>query len=278
MTRNVLKSWKEIANYLSVSVRTAQRWKQERGLPVRQPGTQQRSAVLALAAELDRWLLQPSAEDAKAAAEEVELSDINATDMLWKRHSRPPRYAAEIRLLLTMYRKWAQADSMAVLEELSAFALQQCKAESAGFSIRQTDERGTQIFRWMGTRGRMKEFAGGTTPADFSPCAVCLARDSAQLFMYPEKFYTYLDIISPIAELLLIPVHDAHSPVGTIWIISHENLRRFDLEDVRVLTDLASIAAAALASKPGSDRADPERPDPGTIGRAMVSGTIRRVE
>jgi hypothetical protein len=252
MNRNVLKSWKEIAGYLSVSVRTAQRWKQERGLPVRQPGTQRRSAVLAITAELDRWLLQSSEGNSKTPLEEVELSDVNATNMLWSRHSRPPRYPAEIRLLLAMYRKWAQADSLSLLEELSSFAMQQCKAESAGFSIRETDERGAQIFRWTATRGRMEEFVGGTTPANFSPCAVCLARDSPQLFVYPEKLYTYLDAVSPIGELLLVPMHEIHSPIGTIWVISHENFRRFDLEDVRVLTDLASIAAAALATQVGS--------------------------
>jgi hypothetical protein len=247
MHRNILKSWKEIASYLSVSVRTAQRWKQERGLPVRQPGTGRKGAVLALTTELDRWLQQSSPQNATGATEEDALADIDTTNMLWSRYLRPPRYTAEIRLLLAMYRKCAQADSVCVLEELSTFAMQQCKAESAGFSILETNEHGTQLFRWRATRGRMKKFAGGTIPADFSPCAVCLARDSAQLFVYPEKFYTYLEPISPIAELLLIPVHDLHAPVGTIWIICHENPRRFDLEDVRVLTDLASVAAAVLA-------------------------------
>lgn len=49
-----LNSWKEIAGHLGVTVRTAQRWELEKGLPVRRlPG--ERARVLANAADLDRW-------------------------------------------------------------------------------------------------------------------------------------------------------------------------------------------------------------------------------
>jgi hypothetical protein len=49
-----LSSWKEIAAYLGVGVRTAQIWEQERALPVhRLPGG--RGRVLASVAELDTW-------------------------------------------------------------------------------------------------------------------------------------------------------------------------------------------------------------------------------
>lgn len=49
-----LASWKEIADYLAVTVRTAQNWEPERGLPVhRVPGG--RGRVYALTAELDAW-------------------------------------------------------------------------------------------------------------------------------------------------------------------------------------------------------------------------------
>ncbi len=52
--RRELSSWKEIAAFLAVSVRTAQSWERERGLPVRRlPGG--RSLVLASTAELRLW-------------------------------------------------------------------------------------------------------------------------------------------------------------------------------------------------------------------------------
>lgn len=53
--RPVLSSWKEIAEYLGVSVRTAQLWERERGLPVRRmPG--EKSRVIAYREEIDAWL------------------------------------------------------------------------------------------------------------------------------------------------------------------------------------------------------------------------------
>ncbi len=52
-----LTTWKEIAEYLGVTVRTAQHWEEERGLPVRRmPGP--RGRVLARVAELEAWKQQ----------------------------------------------------------------------------------------------------------------------------------------------------------------------------------------------------------------------------
>jgi DNA-binding transcriptional regulator YiaG len=53
---HVLNSWKEIATYMGRGVRTVQRWERELGLPVRRPRGKSRSAVIALAADLDQWL------------------------------------------------------------------------------------------------------------------------------------------------------------------------------------------------------------------------------
>jgi hypothetical protein len=52
----ILNSWKEIAIYLGRGVRTVQRWEQDLGLPVHRPRGKQRSAVLAVPAELDLWI------------------------------------------------------------------------------------------------------------------------------------------------------------------------------------------------------------------------------
>ena len=52
-----LSSWKEIAHYLGVNVRTAQKWERERRLPVRRAAGA-RSRVSAEAASLDDWKQQ----------------------------------------------------------------------------------------------------------------------------------------------------------------------------------------------------------------------------
>ena len=53
---NVLKSWKEVAEYLKVSVRTAQRWKHEFGLPVHRMEGEHESGILAFPDEIEQWL------------------------------------------------------------------------------------------------------------------------------------------------------------------------------------------------------------------------------
>ena len=53
---NTLQSWKEIARYLGRGVRTAQRWEQKAGLPVRRPQPGDRSPVFAFPDEIDAWL------------------------------------------------------------------------------------------------------------------------------------------------------------------------------------------------------------------------------
>ena len=56
MNEEVLNSWKEIAAYLGRGVRTVQRWEQDLALPVRRPRGKERSAVIALKSDLNRWL------------------------------------------------------------------------------------------------------------------------------------------------------------------------------------------------------------------------------
>ena len=51
-----INSWKEIAAYLRVDIRTARRWAQERGLPLRRIPGEGRRAVFAYASEIDAWL------------------------------------------------------------------------------------------------------------------------------------------------------------------------------------------------------------------------------
>jgi len=51
-----LESWKDIANYLKTSVRTAQRWEEQNGLPVTRILRDKRSAVYANTVDLDQWL------------------------------------------------------------------------------------------------------------------------------------------------------------------------------------------------------------------------------
>ena len=252
--RKILKSWKEIASYLGVGMRTAQRWTAVRGLPVKSPGASGRSAVLGFSDDIDRWL-----STSKVHVREP-LDEIITTDLLTSRPSRPRQLERELEALLEIGCKIARKSTSDVLRSIAAFALAHCKAESAGFSILGTE--GTQeIFRWVATCGRMKKFERGTTPANFSPCGVCLERNSPLLLQYPARYYAYLQPIAPVAELLLIPMYDHNVGIGTIWIISHSGRRKFDAEDVRVMTNLSELASATVSatrSRSSSSRSDPK--------------------
>ena len=61
-----------------------------------------------------------------------------------------------------------------------------------------------------------------------------------------DRHFRYFADVSPrIVEALLVPFHVGGKAVGTVWVISHEETRQFDAEDVRVLKILAEFAAAA---------------------------------
>jgi PAS domain S-box-containing protein len=123
-----------------------------------------------------------------------------------------------------------------------------CKAQSAGISLLEKAENGEQIFRWVAATGAMGTYIARTAPRDFGPSGICLERSCAQLFSHPERYYTYLNRILPMAELLLIPLYADNEGLGTLWVICHDTERTFDREDVRILTSLADFTAATLCT------------------------------
>jgi hypothetical protein len=52
----VLRSWKEIANYVGASVKTVQRWEQHYNFPIRRLKRCKGAAVFALKADVDSWV------------------------------------------------------------------------------------------------------------------------------------------------------------------------------------------------------------------------------
>jgi Tol biopolymer transport system component len=55
-----LNSWKEIAAYLDCSVKTAQRWERDEGLPVHRHKHQRQASIYAFPSEIDAWRKQRS--------------------------------------------------------------------------------------------------------------------------------------------------------------------------------------------------------------------------
>jgi len=61
-----LASWKEIATYLGVDVRTCQRWEKSLGLPVRRLDASAKSRVFASKVEIDTWMARVSSKPGAA--------------------------------------------------------------------------------------------------------------------------------------------------------------------------------------------------------------------
>lgn len=160
-----------------------------------------------------------------------------------ERASREPDLAAENRALLQLTDYLAR-DSQELLQKLSEIALDLCAAGSAGVSIL---EEHNEIFRWYGAAGEFASMRGDVLPQFFSPCGTVLARGSTQLMAYPERHFTYLADFKPVVvEVLLIPFRVNEKIVGTVWVVSHTPEHGFDSEDVRLVSSLATFAAAGF--------------------------------
>ncbi|NMF65385.1 PAS domain S-box protein [Brasilonema octagenarum] len=179
---------------------------------------------------------------------QINLEDILITEELSRRLPKTIDLQAENQALHTLARQLAESPQI-MLKTLVAVARDLCQAGTAGVSLLEITPTGEEIFRWVALAGELEEYEQGTSPGDFSPCGVCLERRSPQLFLYPERYFTYFQQAKPaIIESLIIPLAIDEQPLGTIWIVSHDEQRHFDSEDVRLMTSLANFTAAALGS------------------------------
>jgi len=160
------------------------------------------------------------------------LESVLCTEELKRRPSRPPDYEKENRALVSLAQ--ALVDSpRTILQVLADMILEVFQADSAGISL-VTEDGGR--FHWPAIAGRWKTHIGGGTPRDFGPCGDVLDRNSPLLFRRLERRYTYfLPVTPPAEECLLVPFYVEGRAVGTIWAIAHDDRRKFDGEDLRML-------------------------------------------
>src|SRR3989454_977868 len=172
----------------------------------------------------------------------VPLESILCTEELHRRPWRPPDYGKENRALVAL--AIALADSpRTILQTLAEKALEVVQADSAGLSLLTKDEK---RFYWPAIAGAWQPHLGGGTPRDFGPCGDVLDRNVPMLFTHWERRYPYLRPATPLAEEgLLVPFYVNGKAVGTIWAIAHNDRRKFDAEDLRLLESLGRFASAA---------------------------------
>jgi PAS domain S-box-containing protein len=176
--------------------------------------------------------------------ESVPLDSILCTEELRRRPSRRPDYEKESRALVSLAR--ALADSpRSVLQTLADTMLEVFDAGSTGISLL-TKEDGGKRFYWPAIAGMWKQYIGGGSPRDFGPSGDVLDRNTTLLFGHLEQRYTYFRPVTPnVQEALLIPFYVNGKAVGTIWAVAHDQERKFDTEDERMMKSLGQFASSA---------------------------------
>ena len=184
-------------------------------------------------------------QELTTAARQAQLDDILITGEIIGRKPRRTNHAAEKNALVALAREMSDRPRH-LFQKLVDLALELCHAGSAGISLLKSGPEG-EHFSWEALAGVYAPHVGRTTPRDFSPCGVTLDRNAPQLFSDPGRYFTYFNAVQPaIVEGLVIPLYVQGRPIGTIWIVSHDERRRFDAEDVRIITSLGEFTSAAF--------------------------------
>jgi PAS domain S-box-containing protein len=174
----------------------------------------------------------------------VPVESILCTEELHRRPSRLPDYENENRALVALAQVLADSPHT-VLQTLADTLLDICQAGSAGVSLLTTEEDGKRFY-WPAIAGSWKSHIGGGTPRDFGPCGDVLDRNTPLLFSHVERRYTYFKpVLPPVEEALLVPFYVGGKAVGTIWVVAHEEHRKFDAEDLRIMSSLGRFASSA---------------------------------
>jgi PAS domain S-box-containing protein len=175
------------------------------------------------------------------------VDDVITTQMLEQRPARPPGYAAESQALLSLMTELAESP-FTVLQRLCDITLELLGAQSSGISLEENNGE-EEIFRWHATAGEYRRYLGGTMPRHFSPCGTVLDRGTSLLMDEPDRFYPYMaSLHEPVREVLLVPFGRGNELIGTVWAVAHDDAKKFDAEDHRLLSSLARFASMAVKS------------------------------
>jgi GAF domain-containing protein len=173
------------------------------------------------------------------------LEEVLATELLARRISRVGDPALVIDAVSVLSNAMLTGSDR-VLDLLVHTAMRLCGAHSAGISLEDRTET-PLVFRWRAIAGRLAPFLHGTMPRDFSPCGETVARNQPLLMREPERHYRYAAALGlPLKEVLLAPFSVGGRPVGTVWVVAHDDQVQFDAEDARRVQLLSSFAGLAI--------------------------------
>jgi signal transduction histidine kinase/CheY-like chemotaxis protein len=186
------------------------------------------------------------------------LDSVIITSELSRRTLRDRDLAAEHLALTALMEEMAivagKTGSDRILQRLVETARCLCRADTAGISMLEMHGE-NEVFRWHAIAGPWAYLAGGTIDRGLSACGMVVHANAPVLMERPQRHYGMLPGGDPIAEMLMIPFHFEDRPVGTLWVVSlGDDGRRFDAEDLRLLTSLARFASIAYRLTLTQDR------------------------
>lgn len=158
-----------------------------------------------------------------------------------RRTPRQPDHEAENEAFIQLAEELS-ANPQNVLQKLTDIAVGLCRAGSAGVSLLENQD-GKLVFRWAALAGTYVIHRQGTMAHHNSPCGVTIERDATQLMYLPEVVFPMRET-PRIYEALLVPFHIERVPIGTVWVVTHDEKRKFDQEDERIVRSLSKFAAA----------------------------------
>ena len=177
-----------------------------------------------------------------AGAPSGTVAEVDISSELSRRHARLPDSAAENQALKQLAQEMAENPGN-ILQKLVEVAHDLCRADTAGISLLETHD-GRAVFRWEALAGVYAAHRNRTMPRDASPCGTTLDRNATQLMYMAERAFPALKAEPPVVEALLVPFHVGERPIGTVWVVAHDDRRKFDSEDARIVRTLATFASA----------------------------------
>lgn len=214
----------------------------------------------------------------------IQGANLVITPALLQRPERVPNLRAEVAAFGELSQILA-VDPHHAVRRFTQVALRLCDAGSAGLSLLRPNASGHADFEWEVVSGAMDYHEGDATPQNFSPCGLCLDAGMATLLSRPEREFTYLSRVQPtIFEALYVPLYDnARKALGVLWVVQHDPVARFCVNDLRIMEQLAiqMVLALKLVRQAGAHRSalaslESQRTVQQTVARHLVEERNRR--
>lgn len=169
-----------------------------------------------------------------------DADDVVVTERLAERPFRPADHTAECAALTSLARSFANTPEH-LWTAIAEATMTLCRADSGAIALLERSPNGP-LFHWS-------TMVGAATVRENDAHAlsdIVTARDAVVLFDRPARAHNFAASLDPLAfECLVAPFYARGVVVGAIWAIAHTPERRFDTEDARLLSSLASFASAA---------------------------------